>query len=178
MAGSTHLLAPILTPAGHQVDTEPFHPEHQGPLSDTGVWQLEEGGDLWLVSRQSSAGVPWPGLGLTPLPHSLGGLGRNIILTTMPAGAKLIAGNKPVSFLTAQQLQQLQQQGQATQVRPSALSGLGLLPSLCARPHCRPLAICPPDALSVHRCASRQSPHPTFSREQPPVPPRPSPPSS
>lgn len=49
--------------------------------------------------------------------HSLSGLGRNIILTTMPAGTKLIAGNKPVSFLTAQQLQQLQQQGQATQVR-------------------------------------------------------------
>ncbi|XP_057551383.1 nuclear factor related to kappa-B-binding protein isoform X2 [Hippopotamus amphibius kiboko] len=48
---------------------------------------------------------------------NLGGLGRNIILTTMPAGAKLIAGHKPVSFLTAQQLQQLQQQGQATQVR-------------------------------------------------------------
>lgn len=48
--------------------------------------------------------------------HSLSGLGRNIILTTMPAGTKLIAGNKPVSFLTAQQLQQLQQQGQTTQV--------------------------------------------------------------
>nr|XP_012384562.2 nuclear factor related to kappa-B-binding protein isoform X2 [Dasypus novemcinctus] len=48
---------------------------------------------------------------------NIGGLGRNIILTTMPAGTKLIAGNKPVSFLTAQQLQQLQQQGQATQVR-------------------------------------------------------------
>ncbi|XP_054988650.1 nuclear factor related to kappa-B-binding protein isoform X1 [Sorex araneus] len=48
---------------------------------------------------------------------NLGGLGRNIILTTMPAGTKFIAGNKPVSFLTAQQLQQLQQQGQATQVR-------------------------------------------------------------
>uniref|UniRef100_A0A4W6CYU8 Nuclear factor related to kappa-B-binding protein n=1 Tax=Lates calcarifer TaxID=8187 RepID=A0A4W6CYU8_LATCA len=44
-------------------------------------------------------------------------LGRNIILTTMPAGTKLIAGNKPVSFVTAQQFQQLQQQGQATQVR-------------------------------------------------------------
>uniref|UniRef100_A0A665UUX6 Nuclear factor related to kappa-B-binding protein n=1 Tax=Echeneis naucrates TaxID=173247 RepID=A0A665UUX6_ECHNA len=43
-------------------------------------------------------------------------LGRNIILTTMPAGTKLIAGNKPVSFVTAQQFQQLQQQGQATQV--------------------------------------------------------------
>ncbi|PIO26289.1 hypothetical protein AB205_0064960, partial [Aquarana catesbeiana] len=47
----------------------------------------------------------------------ISGLGRNIILTTVPAGTKLIAGNKPVSFLTAQQLQQLQQQGQATQVR-------------------------------------------------------------
>uniref|UniRef100_A0A8D3AJL9 Nuclear factor related to kappa-B-binding protein n=1 Tax=Scophthalmus maximus TaxID=52904 RepID=A0A8D3AJL9_SCOMX len=30
-------------------------------------------------------------------------LGRNIILTTMPAGTKLIAGNKPVSFVTATQ---------------------------------------------------------------------------
>ncbi|KAI9548376.1 hypothetical protein NQZ68_010598 [Dissostichus eleginoides] len=48
---------------------------------------------------------------------SLSSLGRNIILTTMPAGTKLIAGNKPVSFVTAQQFQQLQQQGQATQVR-------------------------------------------------------------
>ncbi|XP_007435684.1 nuclear factor related to kappa-B-binding protein isoform X2 [Python bivittatus] len=48
---------------------------------------------------------------------NISGLGRNIILTTMPAGTKLIAGNKPVSFLTAQQLQQLQQQGQAAQVR-------------------------------------------------------------
>ncbi|XP_018427830.1 PREDICTED: nuclear factor related to kappa-B-binding protein [Nanorana parkeri] len=51
------------------------------------------------------------------LSSSISGLGRNIILTTVPAGTKLIAGNKPVSFLTAQQLQQLQQQGQATQVR-------------------------------------------------------------
>ncbi|XP_020778598.1 nuclear factor related to kappa-B-binding protein isoform X1 [Boleophthalmus pectinirostris] len=48
---------------------------------------------------------------------NISGLGRNIILTTMPAGTKLIAGNKPVSFVTAQQFQQLQQQGQATQVR-------------------------------------------------------------
>ncbi|KAM5131791.1 nuclear factor related to kappa-B-binding protein [Mantella aurantiaca] len=48
---------------------------------------------------------------------NISGLGRNIILTTVPAGTKLIAGNKPVSFLTAQQLQQLQQHGQATQVR-------------------------------------------------------------
>uniref|UniRef100_A0A4W3H3H5 Nuclear factor related to kappaB binding protein n=1 Tax=Callorhinchus milii TaxID=7868 RepID=A0A4W3H3H5_CALMI len=48
---------------------------------------------------------------------NISGLGRNIILTTMPAGTKLLAGNKPVSFVTAQQLQQLQQQGQATQVR-------------------------------------------------------------
>lgn len=54
---------------------------------------------------------------------NLSGLGRNIILTTMPAGTKLIAGNKPVSFLTAQQLQQLQQQGQATQVRSNADCG-------------------------------------------------------
>ncbi|XP_010868784.2 nuclear factor related to kappa-B-binding protein isoform X2 [Esox lucius] len=51
------------------------------------------------------------------LKFSISSLGRNIILTTMPAGTKLIAGNKPVSFVTAQQLQQLQQQGQATQVR-------------------------------------------------------------
>ncbi|XP_016376909.1 nuclear factor related to kappa-B-binding protein-like isoform X1 [Sinocyclocheilus rhinocerous] len=48
---------------------------------------------------------------------NISNLGRNIILTTMPVGTKLIAGNKPVSFVTAQQLQQLQQQGQATQVR-------------------------------------------------------------
>ncbi|XP_029029987.1 nuclear factor related to kappa-B-binding protein isoform X2 [Betta splendens] len=48
---------------------------------------------------------------------NISNLGRNIILTTMPAGTKLIAGNKPVSFVTAQQFQQLQQQGQATQVR-------------------------------------------------------------
>ncbi|XP_078055360.1 nuclear factor related to kappa-B-binding protein [Mustelus asterias] len=48
---------------------------------------------------------------------NISGLGRNIILTTMPAGTKLITGNKPVSFVTAQQLQQLQQQGQATQLR-------------------------------------------------------------
>uniref|UniRef100_A0A8C7NBD0 Nuclear factor related to kappaB binding protein n=1 Tax=Oncorhynchus kisutch TaxID=8019 RepID=A0A8C7NBD0_ONCKI len=51
------------------------------------------------------------------LSTNISSLGRNIILTTMPAGTKLIAGNKPVSFVTAQQLQQLQQQGQATQVR-------------------------------------------------------------
>ncbi|KAL0994040.1 hypothetical protein UPYG_G00117030 [Umbra pygmaea] len=48
---------------------------------------------------------------------NISSLGRNIILTTMPAGTKLIAGNKPLSFVTAQQFQQLQQQGQATQVR-------------------------------------------------------------
>lgn len=47
---------------------------------------------------------------------SISSLGRNIILTSVPAGTKLIAGNKPVSFVTAQQFQQLQQQGQATQV--------------------------------------------------------------
>uniref|UniRef100_A0A8B9JVD9 DEUBAD domain-containing protein n=1 Tax=Astyanax mexicanus TaxID=7994 RepID=A0A8B9JVD9_ASTMX len=52
---------------------------------------------------------------------NISNLGRNIILTTMPAGTKLIAGNKPVSFVTAQQLQQLQQQGQATQVNHEVL---------------------------------------------------------
>ncbi|XP_059533172.1 nuclear factor related to kappa-B-binding protein isoform X2 [Myotis daubentonii] len=68
---------------------------------------------------------------------NLSGLGRNIILTTMPAGTKLIAGNKPVSFLTAQQLQQLQQQGQATQVRPGRTVGpTGFSPCLCC--------LCPP----------------------------------
>lgn len=66
--------------------------------------------------------------------RSLSGLGRNIILTTMPAGTKLIAGNKPVSFLTAQQLQQLQQQGQATQVRSRQLSPHPVLLSLCLLP--------------------------------------------
>ncbi|XP_061406809.1 nuclear factor related to kappa-B-binding protein [Lethenteron reissneri] len=50
------------------------------------------------------------------LPTSgLGGLGRNIILTTMPAGAKLLPGHKPVSYITQQQLQQLQQQQQQLQ---------------------------------------------------------------
>lgn len=79
----------------------------------------------------------WPDSGGSSCPlllsiHSLGGLGRNIILTTMPAGTKLIAGNKPVSFLTAQQLQQLQQQGQATQVRPGrAVGHSGFSPLLC-----------------------------------------------
>uniref|UniRef100_A0A8C8MDK6 DEUBAD domain-containing protein n=1 Tax=Oncorhynchus tshawytscha TaxID=74940 RepID=A0A8C8MDK6_ONCTS len=51
-------------------------------------------------------------------------LGRNIILTTMPAGTKLIAGNKPVSFVTAHQL--LQQQGQTTQVRIQTVPALQL----------------------------------------------------
>ncbi|KAM8927979.1 nuclear factor related to kappa-B-binding protein [Pelodytes ibericus] len=64
---------------------------------------------------------PMKGKGLMTAPlikgnlgANISGLGRNIILTTVPAGTKLIAGNKPVSFLTAQQLQQLQQQGQMT----------------------------------------------------------------
>lgn len=53
----------------------------------------------------------------------------------MTAGTKLIAGNKPVSFLTAQQLQQLQQQGQDTQV-----SHLPVLPW----PSACPAALGPP----------------------------------
>ncbi|XP_044137681.1 nuclear factor related to kappa-B-binding protein isoform X3 [Bufo gargarizans] len=60
---------------------------------------------------------------------NISGLGRNIILTTVPAGTKLIAGNKPVSFLTTQQLQQLQQQGQATQVRIQAVPASHLQPA-------------------------------------------------
>uniref|UniRef100_A0A674BNR4 Nuclear factor related to kappaB binding protein n=1 Tax=Salmo trutta TaxID=8032 RepID=A0A674BNR4_SALTR len=39
------------------------------------------------------------------LSTNISSLGRNIILTTMPAGTKLIAGNKPVSFVTAQHQQ-------------------------------------------------------------------------
>lgn len=58
--------------------------------------------------------------------NSISGLGRNIILTSVPAGTKLIAGNKPVSFVTAQQFQQLQQQGQATQVSGFLVSHPGL----------------------------------------------------
>uniref|UniRef100_A0A8C7PYB0 Nuclear factor related to kappaB binding protein n=1 Tax=Oncorhynchus mykiss TaxID=8022 RepID=A0A8C7PYB0_ONCMY len=57
---------------------------------------------------------------------NISSLGRNIILTTMPAGTKLIAGNKPVSFVTAHQLQQLQQQGQTTQVRIQTVPALQL----------------------------------------------------
>ncbi|XP_069598460.1 nuclear factor related to kappa-B-binding protein [Ranitomeya imitator] len=63
---------------------------------------------------------------------NISGLGRNIILTTVPAGTKLIAGNKPVSFLTTQQLQQLQQQGQATQVRIQTVPAAHLQPSSSA----------------------------------------------
>ncbi|CAJ0922728.1 unnamed protein product [Ranitomeya imitator] len=65
-------------------------------------------------------------------PITISGLGRNIILTTVPAGTKLIAGNKPVSFLTTQQLQQLQQQGQATQVRIQTVPAAHLQPSSSA----------------------------------------------
>nr|XP_029526278.1 nuclear factor related to kappa-B-binding protein-like isoform X5 [Oncorhynchus nerka] len=57
---------------------------------------------------------------------NISSLGRNIILTTMPAGTKLIAGNKPVRFVTEHQLQQLQQQGQATQVRIQTVPALQL----------------------------------------------------
>ncbi|XP_073513552.1 nuclear factor related to kappa-B-binding protein isoform X2 [Phyllobates terribilis] len=59
---------------------------------------------------------------------NISGLGRNIILTTVPAGTKLIAGNKPVSFLTTQQLQQLQQ-GQTTQVRIQTVPATHLQPA-------------------------------------------------
>lgn len=108
--------------------------------------------------------------------HSLSGLGRNIILTTMPAGTKLIAGNKPVSFLTAQQLQQLQQQGQATQVRSKAscwpyqafLSLFAVRSQLVSSLLIR-------HSPFANRCASRRSLHPIFNRAQLLVPPKQSP---
>ncbi|KAA0720116.1 Nuclear factor related to kappa-B-binding protein DNA-binding protein R kappa-B [Triplophysa tibetana] len=66
---------------------------------------------------------------------NISNLGRNIILTTMPAGTKIIAGNKPVSFVTAQQLQQLQQQqGQATQVQSSQIFNKLLLQRTASSP--------------------------------------------
>ncbi|XP_042566831.1 nuclear factor related to kappa-B-binding protein [Cyprinus carpio] len=48
--------------------------------------------------------------------------GMWVVMFSLLACKKLIAGNKPVSFVTAQQLQQLQQQGQATQVRIQTVS--------------------------------------------------------
>lgn len=78
------------------------------------LMKLQGERETWQEVSQTCAHLYCP-----PTPHglsSIGSLGRNIILTTMPAGTKLIAGNKPVSFVTAQQFQQLQQQGQATQV--------------------------------------------------------------
>ncbi|XP_053059841.1 nuclear factor related to kappa-B-binding protein isoform X3 [Acinonyx jubatus] len=109
---------------------------------------------------------------------NLGGLGRNIILTTMPAGTKLIAGNKPVSFLTAQQLQQLQQQGQATQVRvPGKRWALPGLFFSCCLLSAEELVCSLLTRLSLfaNRCASRLSLHPIFNREQLLVPPKQSP---
>uniref|UniRef100_UPI00358F5CFD nuclear factor related to kappa-B-binding protein-like isoform X3 n=1 Tax=Myxine glutinosa TaxID=7769 RepID=UPI00358F5CFD len=55
---------------------------------------------------------------------SLGGLGRNIILTTVPAGAKLLPGNKPFSYITQHQLQQLQQQGAQVRIQQLPLQQL------------------------------------------------------
>ncbi|KAF6728904.1 Nuclear factor related to kappa-B-binding protein [Oryzias melastigma] len=103
--------------------------------------------------------------------NSISSLGRNIILTTMPAGTKLIAGNKPVSFVTAQQFQQLQQQGQATQVRiqtvptqqlqqhmatgsPKSLSTVVVTTAPSHKPAPDP-PTCPPELMSVHYAAFR-----------------------
>lgn len=90
----------------HSVQNAGLFSEHQASLFPFNTWP-NSGPEI----------IPCPiTTSLLFFLHSLSGLGRNIILTTMPAGTKLIAGNKPVSFLTAQQLQQLQQQGQTTQV--------------------------------------------------------------
>lgn len=98
----------VVSPAGFHFSPECWNfPGHQTSLFSFNTWPHSEREVIPILSCIS----------LLLSLHSLSGLGRNIILTTMPAGTKLIAGNKPVSFLTAQQLQQLQQQGQATQVR-------------------------------------------------------------
>uniref|UniRef100_A0A3B3DV93 Nuclear factor related to kappa-B-binding protein n=1 Tax=Oryzias melastigma TaxID=30732 RepID=A0A3B3DV93_ORYME len=89
---------------------------------------------------------------------NISSLGRNIILTTMPAGTKLIAGNKPVSFVTAQQFQQLQQQGQATQVR------IQTVPTQQLQQH---MATGSPKSLSTVVVTTAPSHKPTFPEMQP-----------
>ncbi|XP_060910797.1 nuclear factor related to kappa-B-binding protein [Labrus mixtus] len=90
---------------------------------------------------------------------NISSLGRNIILTTMPAGTKLIAGNKPVSFVTAQQFQQLQQQGQATQVR------IQTVPAQQLQQH---MATGPPKSVST--VVVTTAPSPKCTPEPPPAP--------
>ncbi|KAM6983790.1 nuclear factor related to kappa-B-binding protein [Tautogolabrus adspersus] len=90
---------------------------------------------------------------------NISSLGRNIILTTMPAGTKLIAGNKPVSFVTAQQFQQLQQQGQATQVR------IQTVPAQQLQQH---MATGPPKSVST--VVVTTAPSPKCAPEPPPAP--------
>lgn len=90
---------------------------------------------------------------------NISSLGRNIILTTMPAGTKLIAGNKPVSFVTAQQLQQLQQQGQATQVRIQTVQAQQLQQHMAAG-----------SPKSVSTVVVTTAPSPKCSTDPPPAP--------
>ncbi|XP_072230821.1 nuclear factor related to kappa-B-binding protein [Leuresthes tenuis] len=91
---------------------------------------------------------------------NISSLGRNIILTTMPAGTKLIAGNKPVSFVTAQQFQQLQQQGQATQVR------IQTVPTQQLQQH---MATCSPKS-TVSTVVVTTAPSPKCAPDPPPAP--------
>ncbi|XP_034538934.1 nuclear factor related to kappa-B-binding protein isoform X2 [Notolabrus celidotus] len=90
---------------------------------------------------------------------NISSLGRNIILTTMPAGTKLIAGNKPVSFVTAQQFQQLQQQGQATQVRIQTVPAQQLQQHMAAG-----------SPKSVSTVVVTTAPSPKCTPDQPPAP--------
>ncbi|KAM9781328.1 nuclear factor related to kappa-B-binding protein [Syngnathus typhle] len=92
---------------------------------------------------------------------NISSLGRNIILTTMPAGTKLIAGNKPVSFVTAQQFQQLQQQGQATQVRIQTVQAQQLQQHMAAA-----------SAKSVSTVVVTTAPSPKCPPDLPPAPPQ------
>lgn len=157
-----HLLAPIPDPGRSPGRHRAFSSRAPGAF----VWHgsvaagPRRGGISGWLSCQSSAGVPWPGPGPRLLPQPGGWSttsssppcrgGRRDMLATM------------IRFLTAQQLQQLQQQGQATQVRPSATQGSGYsLPHTFAPSSLRATGhLYPPASLSVHRCASRQSPHP------------------
>ncbi|XP_077360742.1 nuclear factor related to kappa-B-binding protein [Festucalex cinctus] len=92
---------------------------------------------------------------------NISSLGRNIILTTMPAGTKLIAGNKPVSFVTAQQFQQLQQQGQATQVRIQTVQAQQLQQHMAAA-----------SSKSVSTVVVTTAPSPKCPPDLPPPPPQ------
>lgn len=168
MLGAPHLLDAHPDPAGHQVGhTEPFHPEHQG-LCLAWSGSCKKGWDLWLVVLSVQCWGPlaraWP----HALPHSSWGWAATS--SSPPCRrAKLIAGNKPVSFPRPSSCSSSSKQGQATQVRPEAHAGLGYslphAPILTAgywpSAH-QPLSLCtgahPDSPLASHS-----------SREQPPA---------